>query len=136
WARATVPNAQWLDEYSASYAARPRPIDVTPPSKVEVTHGSRLDDVTEFHDGGGGPFHDAFPTWRREHPHGSFLRFDSRTKARLHATTCVHSGDTEWTTDDFEKSLTKGRKVCGADAEVLRSWAGANAVELMRCAHC
>lgn len=137
WIRAIEPDGPWLAKYESDYAARPAPpIVKAPRGIVEAGRGDHGGDVTEFHDAEGKSLHDAFQMWRLTHPTGYFLKFDTRTRARLHSSLCVHSGDPTWTTDDYDKSLTKSRKVCSNDTERLYDWAQANGIEVVRCAHC
>lgn len=141
WARALVPDAAWLDAYEELHMARPKPpraprlasrqplLAASQPSSTDVPPFS----VISFLDGSGVTHHHEFQAWRQAHPQGCFLNFSTRAKARLHVSDCHHSGDTTWTPDDFQKSLTRSRKLCAQDAQTLLRWATAENVIVVSC---
>lgn len=82
--------------------------------------------------------HSDFQSWRRTNQDGYFLNCKFKSQAMLHASLCVHHGDTEWQcSDDGLFSLTKNIKVCSVSISELEQWAQANGITtLKRCSDC
>ena len=107
------------------------------PNDSVSSSGSVLHKFTEFFDIGGVSVHDDFQTWRTNNQDGKFLTFATRTRANLHGARCQHlgSGPPYFLLKDGYGSLTKKRKVCGSEEELL-AWATENGVNVKRCDHC
>jgi hypothetical protein len=90
----------------------------------------------EFYDQQSGDAHWPFQEWRRIHPSGFFLTFDTKRRARLHLATCLHPGSVDWTFEAAGHSLTKARKVCDDNEEALLAWAESEDVAVSGCADC
>jgi len=92
--------------------------------------------IVEFHDQPGQMRHADFQEWRQRNPGGWFLKFKNKATARLHASECDHSGSTDWTPEEYGKSLTASRKVCAEDQVELLAWAERAGLAIVRCQHC
>ena len=94
----------------------------------------------EFQDLGDESVHDDFQRWRASHATGFFINVKSPANLMLHRSDCSHPGDSDWTLDSAGSwgSLTRSKKVCSSDRNVLVRWAAecAPSTTLLKCQTC
>ncbi len=93
--------------------------------------------VTEFIDAIDVSVHDKFQSWRTTHQDGFILTLKTRALANLHSSRCKHfgNGPPYFLMQDSFVSLTKKRKVCGLEEELL-AWATARGISVKPCHDC
>ncbi len=95
-------------------------------------------DLKQFWDRRHGPeAHALFQAWRTDHQDGTFLTFETRSRATLHGARCQHlgSGPPYFQLTDGFGSLTTKQKVCGPEQQLI-TWAAANTFTVTACQHC